>query len=373
MRQPSLHIPSLSLPGRRGPVNTGMNHLYLNSEQRTLAVQRLTALWAFTESGLGGIMHALQIPFTGLLVGGMAIVMICLIAKTGDAHFKQVLKSAVIVLIVKAMVSPHTPPPAYLAVSFQALLGYGLFRLTGIHFLSIFLLSTLAMLESAIQKMLILTLFYGESLWKAMDSLVNFITSQFGMKTENGSYWIAGAYLFIYLLGGVFIAWLARYSMQKLHSGQGAEQITFNNKPWADVTGKKRIIHGRIWVMIAVLILLSALLFLFAPDHKQGWLAVARTLSWTLTAIIIWYVFISPLFSKLVGRFLKKNQPRYSGEVLQVISFLPVLKRLTAMAWQQSKTHAGIRRWPHFVSLLIRWSLIYSDSSSPETSSQTNA
>ncbi len=49
-------------------------------EQRQLAVQRLTALWAFSESGLGGILHALQMPFTGLLVGGMAILLISLIA-----------------------------------------------------------------------------------------------------------------------------------------------------------------------------------------------------------------------------------------------------------------------------------------------------
>jgi hypothetical protein len=129
----------------------------LSNEQRRNAIQRLTALWAFTESGLGGIMHALQIPFTGLLVGGMAIIMICLIAEISNHNFKQILRSAVIVLIVKAMVSPHTPFPAYIAVSFQALLGYALFSLLRINFFSIALLSIIAMLESAVQKLIILT------------------------------------------------------------------------------------------------------------------------------------------------------------------------------------------------------------------------
>ncbi|HNJ28266.1 MAG TPA: hypothetical protein PLQ40_04880, partial [Ferruginibacter sp.] len=104
---------------------TGYNDL--STEQKQAAIQRLTALWAFTESGLGGIMHALQIPFTGLVVGGMAVIIICLIADLSKHQLKQVLKSALVVLIVKAMVSPHTPFPAYIAVSFQALLGYLLF------------------------------------------------------------------------------------------------------------------------------------------------------------------------------------------------------------------------------------------------------
>src|SRR5438045_6606034 len=95
----------------------------LTNEQRSAAVQRLTALWAFSESGLGGIMHALQIPFTGLVVGGMSVIMISFIAQISDHQYREILKSAMIVLIIKAMVSPYTPFPAYIAVSFQALSG----------------------------------------------------------------------------------------------------------------------------------------------------------------------------------------------------------------------------------------------------------
>ena len=107
---------------------------YLSKEQRLAAIQRLTALWAFAESGLGGLMHALQIPFTGLVVGGMAVMIISLIAEISEHDHKQVLKSALVVLIVKAMVSPYTPFPAYIAVSFQAMLGYALFSLFPINF-----------------------------------------------------------------------------------------------------------------------------------------------------------------------------------------------------------------------------------------------
>ncbi|MFZ9754542.1 MAG: hypothetical protein ACO3DK_00750 [Bacteroidia bacterium] len=32
------------------------------------------AFWAFVESGLGGMMHAFHLPFTGIFIGGAAVV-----------------------------------------------------------------------------------------------------------------------------------------------------------------------------------------------------------------------------------------------------------------------------------------------------------
>jgi hypothetical protein len=60
-----------------------MNHQLLdtnNLEKSAVSIARLTALWAFVEAGLGGILHAFKVPFTGLLVGGMAVMLITLIA-----------------------------------------------------------------------------------------------------------------------------------------------------------------------------------------------------------------------------------------------------------------------------------------------------
>ena len=345
----------------------------LTNGQRAIAVQRLTALWAFTESGLGGIMHAFQFPFTGLLVGGMAVVMICLIAEIAAHNFRQILTSAVIVLIVKAMVSPHTPFPAYIAVSFQAFIGYGLFRLLGVNFVSILLLSTLAMIESAIQKILILTLFYGDSLWKAMDNMVDFLTSQFNIAPVNGSYWLVGIYLLLYFIGGILIAWLSYRSIKTLYAGnemQGLGKIQFACPELIPLNSRNKNNKQKLWIMIVFVIALSVVLFLFAPNVKQGWLAVTRTVIWTTSAILVWYVLISPLFTKLIKQVLKKKESKYSGEVLKVLSFLPVLRQLAAAAWKLSKDRGGLRRWHLFITLLIHWSLIYSDTNSLEISPQ---
>ena len=322
------------------------------------------------ESGLGGIMHALQIPFTGLLLGGMAVIMISLIADFSEYNYKQILKSAIIVLIVKAMVSPHTPFPAYIAVSFQALFGYALFSLLRVNFFSIALLSTIAMVESAIQKLLILTLFFGKSIWIAMDDMIAFIAKQFGNAVSNGSYWIVSAYLLIYIAGGLLIAVFAYRTIKSFN----ADNKEFLLEPLSEINtnvlktnnSSPKSFYKKLWVLILFMIALSAVLFVFAADNKQGWLAVAKTITWTLSAILIWFMLIGPLFTKAIQKLLKKKQSKYSEEVLSILSFLPVLKQLTSLAWKHSKLHHGFSRWQFFFTSLIHTTLTYTEPPSTE-------
>ena len=343
---------------------------YLSKEQRLAAIQRLTALWAFAESGLGGLMHALQIPFTGLVVGGMAVMIISLIAEISEHDHKQVLKSALVVLIVKAMVSPYTPFPAYIAVSFQAMLGYALFSLFPINFFSILLLSSLAMLESAIQKLLILTLFFGESFWKATDQMVDFVASQFGISSTNGSQWIIAFYLFIYLAGGVFIAWMAYKTIKGFSAGKEVfildHTATINKELFEAGSVKRKTRYHKLWALIIMLVVLSAVLFAFSGNTKQGWLAVLKTISWTLSVILIWFMLVGPLFTKLIQKLLQKKESRYSDEVLKTLAFLPMLKQLTGLAWQKSRAFSGLTRWQFFFSALVHWTLTCSDPSQTE-------
>ena len=321
-------------------------------------------------------MHALQIPFTGLLVGGMAVIMVCLIAEFSEHNYKVILKSLTIVLIVKAMAGPFTPVTAYIAVSFQALLGFALFSMLRVNFISIILLSTIAMLESALQKLLVLIIFFGESLWKAMDKMIAFASGQLGYIVSNGSYWIVGIYLAIYLGGGFFIAWLAwrtiktfdttnPYFILKESSAVNADLITGNDQ------GKKNS-YKKIRVLLLVMIVLSVMLFFFATDKKQGWVEVIKTITWTLSAMLLWFVLIGPLFTKGIQKILKKKEIRYSDEVSKTLSFLPVLNKLTNLAWQQSKLHRGFKRWHFFFNALIYAALTWSEPGLVEPTSTKN-
>ena len=79
----------------------------LDGLDRDRAVERLTALWALNEAGLGGLIHAMRVPFTGIVVGSTAVVLIALIAFFAEKKAKAILKATVIVLLIKAAASPH--------------------------------------------------------------------------------------------------------------------------------------------------------------------------------------------------------------------------------------------------------------------------
>ena len=316
-------------------------------------------------------MHALQIPFTGLLVGGMAVIMISLIAEFSECKYREILKSAIIVLIVKAMAAPFTPVTAYIAVTFQALLGFALFSLLRVNFISILFLSIIGMLESAIQKLLVLTLFFGDSLWKAMDKLIAFASGQLGQIVLNGSNWIIGIYLFIYLAGGFFIAWLAYNTINNFDAANPVfilkESSAVNT---VFVTGSDAIKKNRykkFWLLLLIMVILSVILFFFSADKKQGWVEVLKTITWALSALLLWFVVIGPLFTKSIQKLLKKKETRYSDEIISTLSFLPVLNKLTSLVWQQSKLHSGFKRWRFFLKALIYTSLTYSE---PDLSEQ---
>ncbi len=337
-------------------------------EQRQLAVQRLTALWAFSESGLGGILHALQMPFTGLLVGGMAILLISLIAFFSSGNFKIILRSVLIVLIVKAIVSPNSPFPAYIAVGFQAVLGYLIFSVMKINLLSLCILSLLAMFESAVQKLLILTLFFGQSIWKAADNLGNFVAKQMAVSTIQGSHWIIGIYLSIYCLGGFIVAWMAYKTIKGFSSD--IPWVKWKEFPSAglglQLPAMQRKRNKFKWILI-ILLVVSVLLYVFAANSKQAWLDIIKTICWTITAIVVWYQWVSPFITKGINKILRRKSSLYAAEITNIISFLPVLKQLAAMAWQTTSQYKGVKRLHYFAVLLIHWSLTWTDASIKNT------
>jgi len=77
-------------------------------DTQTISVLRITALWAFSESAFGGILHALTIPLRGIFINSASVLFICLIALFSKSS-KEILKSTLIVILIKAFVSAYTP------------------------------------------------------------------------------------------------------------------------------------------------------------------------------------------------------------------------------------------------------------------------
>ena len=190
-------------------------------------ITRLTALWALSEAGLGGVLHAIQFPFTGLLVGGFAIVLISLIAYFSDHKWDTIFRSLLVVLIIKLAVSPHSPPTSYLAVSFQAFMAALIFNKLRINMWSTMLLGVTTLIESAIQKILVVWIVYGSSLWTAIDGFSEYVIQKMGMFGELfSSHVLISVYLWLYALLGLVIGYMIYDIVQYMDYNQVLKNVS---------------------------------------------------------------------------------------------------------------------------------------------------
>ena len=168
---------------------------------KQIQVDRLIALWALSEAALGGVLHAFRIPLTGLLVNSTAVLLMVFIASFSPKK-GVILKATFIVIIVKGIVSPHTPLAAYIAVGFQGLMGELLLRSKKYLVISSLILGIITLLQSSLQKIVLLTFVFGNVLWESIDIFGNFVINQMSFlpvvsEDINFSYWMISIYILI--------------------------------------------------------------------------------------------------------------------------------------------------------------------------------
>lgn len=325
------------------------------------AIQRLTALWAFSEAGLGGVLHAFSLPFTALSVGGIAVILITLIASYSERPFRAILRATLIVLIVKAAVSPHSPVMAYVAVSFQGLIGAIIFGLTSRLMVGAMALGTLAMLESSLQKLFTLTVIYGTSLWEAIDALFHYAGRQLGVSTEGLSLSVGliSGYVGLYVFSGLVIGWLAARMVRTIRE----EQVTmeWSVLPSADAslsTKVDRPWYKRPWLRYTLVLLMLAVAMVLLQDGQGAWQTGLYVIARSLLVVSLWLGVLGPLLKKALDRWLARQQHRYANEVEDALQLLPVLRHTAGPVWQAQQGKGWKRVW-HFLVIMIHFALTY--------------
>lgn len=312
----------------------------------------LTALWAFVESGLGGMMHALHLPFTGVFLGGFSVLIISLMAHFEPKPYGSIIKATLIVMAVKFSVNPMTSPFAYIAVGFQGLCGALIYGSSIRHPALSMLFAIVAMLESAFQKLLIITLIFGDSWIKALDIYYKSVLKIFGTDTDSpfGLY-LLGTYLMIYSVWGIFLgiwAWQIPAQLQRrmhlymeLDSRADAEHIR--------TTPKRK---KKSWLLLLILLLT---LLTFLMDSEQPGMASAVLIFRTFAVVTVWILLIMPLWKRLVQRQLEK---RSQVEMPQVLAMIPLISAYTQPLMKAvGSQYGGLRKWKEFVLGLMVISL----------------
>lgn len=305
------------------------------------AIPKLTLLWAFAESGLGGLLHGFRLPVTGLVLGGFSVITISLIAHLSEKSGRDILRATILVLSIKFAASPHSPLSAYMAVFFQGVLGAFLFSVLGRTRVSVFVFAVVALLESAIQKPLMATLFLGTEVWSAIDELANKLMQNVGANTiHHFSRWLVGVYTSVHVLWGVVLGIWAFNLPERIDS---VDKSTVLLEAYADkqhgLAMKKR---SRSIGALLLFFLIGFLLVLYTLPSENRWTYLIRSF---LIVTSVWLV-ILPLMKHLLRKWSHEN----SEGVASYWQALPQLMQQAQAAWQLAMSERSLyKRITRFV------------------------
>jgi nucleoside-triphosphatase THEP1 len=314
---------------------------------------RLIALWVVCEAMLGGIIHGLKLPVSGLLVGSCAVVCICLIAWYIPSRY-AIIRATIIVAIFKMILSPQAPFPAYIAVFFQGMLGQLLFFNKKYFRVSCIVFAILALLESGLQRILVLTVIYGNDLWVVVNDFINGITKQ--KHAYNYSLFLAGAYAFIHLITGVIVGtWVAGIPTRIASWENIPGYVAGSPASRANESGRRKFFK-KAWFIIYVLLVA---LYIQSSFHiGEPLLAAAAPLRILIRSSIIilsWIFIVGPVLKFMLHRWLAKKQGRVKEEIAAIADMLPGMQSIIQSSWEFSSRKQRLARLKLFArSVLVR-------------------
>lgn len=315
---------------------------------------RLVAFWAVCEAFAGGILHAVKMPFTGLSVSSLAVLCIILIAYQSRGRM-MILKATLLVCIFKFLLSPHTPPTAFIAVGFQGLAGQlifaGRFNRAGA-----IILGALALVESSIQRILVLLFIYGVSFWDAVNTYIQKTVGS-GSDTDY-LYMMALGYIAIHLIAGLFVGSYAyklavhSTSWRKNFPDLIMQDQTTYAEP-APEKRKKRKIRILMWVSFLIL---AGLYIQSKLNPESSVMPTHRILDIFYRAILIllsWYIVVSPLLMALLKKIFERGKSRYQEEIERISQLIPHMRLILRHSLRMSAKEKGFARLRLFLLIVV--------------------
>ncbi len=280
-----------------------------------------------------------------------------------------ILKATFTVLIIKGFVSPYTPVTAYLAVLLQGVMGEVLFSSSKHFRLSTVLLGLLTLVTSALQKLIILTIVFGNSLWESIDAFAKFLLNQFGMNYNSHglylSYMIISVYLLIHLVAGIYVGFFAaslpdRIKILYINETEKIQSLFKVSDKKTNELKYARTKKSKVWwkkksgIAIFIFSLVMITLSYFHPEIDENLsFKIIIMLIRSAFIIFVWYKFLSPFFLKALKKLLNRKASVSYSQVEDMINFFPQFRAIISNSWTQSSNLKGIKKLNSFLSYSI--------------------
>lgn len=328
----------------------------IDSNKNKLLFYRLVGLWAICEGMIGGTIHALKLPITGLVVGACSIICISLIAYYLPQK-KFIVQATLLVAIFKFILSPYSPFAAYLAVFFQGFVGSLLFYNTKYFKTKCLLLAVITFSESAIQRIIIMVIIYGTQLWKAIDLFIQSFTNA----TSVTPYSIIITYLyllfhvFVGIIVGIFIGKLPQYFESK-----EAKNLLFTIDAKIDLQNLDKLATNQnkpvkplkliTWIILGILFICS---FFIEINQKSLQFIILQIFIRSFFILLTWNILINPILNKKFNTWLLNKKEQSNTEIHEIQKVMPTLQYIITRSWEVSSSKSSVNRLSLFCKTLF--------------------
>ena len=250
-------------------------------------------------------------------------------------------------------VSPQSPITAYVAVAFQGIIGAAFFEKVKNQNLASYLTAVSCLMETALQKLLVLLILFGTSFIKASDAFITDIFQKLNMEVNSFSVWILSIYLSIYFFWAIYIGYICTSLPKKIQK----RQLKFTQLSYLESEFSLDKKNKNIWLNVLLITVGLTLILVLAITFNSNILMIAFYR--TLIVILVWWI-LSPFLKKAAFYFLDKKRINYSSDFSSIFSLLPKIKSKIRPAYNMAKADVkGIAVYKEFVFNMIALSLYH--------------
>jgi hypothetical protein len=265
------------------------------------------------------------------------------------------------------VVSPHSPLTAYLAVSLQGVLGFLLFSTNRFYKLSALMLGLLVLFFSGVQKIIVLTILFGNTLWESLDIFIKQVSKEmFNINHPeiNYGYMLIAVYVLLHLSAGLFIGLYAGKLPQKINYYKNLIPASIENKTGEEIPRKEKR-KKKSWFLrptgIFVIVLSAGVIILsyLSPELEENVaMSVVIMLIRSLAITFVWYTLLAPTAKKFFQKFVAKRKSEYSRELEEIISMFSQFRAIVNYCWKLSKDKKRYKRIRYFLSTSFYYLLL---------------
>ncbi len=329
-----------------------------------LATAQLTALWALSEGGLGGILHATRLPFRGVILACIAAISICLIARSSRRRTEP-LRAAIVVLAVKAVLAPHSLGTAHLAVLNQALLGTACMVLLGPGLIGCVLTGALCLIETSLHPLIWTTVLGNVALgstdfWAEVSRLLERTQLQLldRVVVEDPARWVILLLIGVHAAFGILAGWVA-WRLPRVGDRilSRHERLASSRSSETDGPGVEQPARRPRWVrwaragIVIVAVFVLAMPAVLAAGQGPWYLRIAIAIVRVAAAVAVVVFLVRPLVGYVIERALRRS--RRQQRLAESMASVRAMQAEAVAIWRQSARLPMWRRLPHCLSVLF--------------------